>query len=100
MKFNKKLALSCVFFLCLSQSSNVSFGIETKTGEPNSNRVSGVLIGSVNTQRSLMPSCRTLEHAHLTQCLDFDLRVNKMHSVNKVAFQQTMNEQLQFVSLL
>ena len=35
------------------------FDIETKTDKPDSNRVSGVLIGSVNTQRVLIGSVNT-----------------------------------------
>ena len=39
-------------FFFISYIRAVSFYLETKTSEPNANRVSGVLIGSVNTQRT------------------------------------------------
>ena len=51
----------------------VSFDLETETGPPKTNRVSGVLIDSANTRRTLVPSDWYFEHVHLTLCFDFDL---------------------------
>ena len=40
--------------------------------KPNTNQVSGVLIGSANTQRTSMPSDWILELVHLTSCFGFN----------------------------
>ena len=59
-------------------------------GELNANRVSGVLIGSANTQRTRVPSDWILAHVHLTSCLILMYRANKiLYTANKLAFQQT-----------
>ena len=88
------------------------FDIETKTDKPNSNQVSGVLIGSVNTQRVLIGSANThgvligsantqrvligsantqrtrvpsdwiWGHVHSTSCFDFDWSAEE-DSVNR-----------------
>ena len=55
----------------------LSFDFETKTGEPN--RVSGVLIGSSNTQRKRVQSYWISEHVYLSMYLDFLREHDSVH---------------------
>ena len=70
------------------------FVLEKKTGEPNANRVSGVLIGSANARRTRVPCYWVWEHDHLTSCFDYEFDLSGkhdyVHSYNKVAFQLTL----------
>ena len=52
------------------------FDYKTKIGEKNANRVSGVLIGSANTQRTHMISYWVLKHVHLTSSFYLVCRIS------------------------
>ena len=57
-----------------------SFGLQTKTDEPNVNRASAVLIGSANTR----PTCVS-SYVHLTLCFDILIsRDNKIIYTAKI----------------
>ena len=59
---------------CTSKQTDwFAVDLEKKTGEQKANRVSGVLIGSANSQRTRVPSYWILEHVHLTSCFEFCL---------------------------
>ena len=57
--------------MCLYIAEPFSLDLETKIGELNAKRVTGVLIGSANTQRTCVPSYRILEHVQFMSCLNF-----------------------------
>ena len=74
----------CVALTCNTTGTyeRLSFELDTKTGELNSNRVSGVLIGSANGQRTCASSYWNLKHVHLTSYFDFNLssKQDSLHS--------------------
>ena len=51
-----------------------------KTGEPNTNRVSGVLISFANTPRTCVLTDWILEHVRLTPSSDLDLDLSREQS--------------------
>ena len=56
---------------CVYITEPFSLDLETKIGELNAKRVTGVLIGCANTQRTCVPSYRILEHVQFMSCLNF-----------------------------
>ena len=56
------------------------FDLQMKTGEPNTNRVSGVLISSANTPRTCVLTDWILEHVRLTPSSDLDLDLSREQS--------------------
>ena len=80
----------CCFRSFITTLERFSFDFETKTDEPNANRVSGVLIGSTNTRRVLIGSTNTgrtrvpsdwiWEHVRWTSCFELSGEQDSVHS--------------------